>query len=286
MNEIINFIQKEGLKTFNKRYSKKYIHSKILPIINHINLSKKKKFLIGGSQGIGKSSLIIIIKKTIEKFFNKKVLSLSIDNYYLSKNQRKLLAKKVHKLLITRGVPGTHDIEKLISDIKKFDKNNYPIVTPIFDKLIDNKSNKTKKINKKCDILLLEGWCCGCNKISKNYLYKNINSLEKNYDKNFVWRNFYNTKLFNEYKNLFNMFDEIIFMKAPSFNYVLNWRLKQENKNTSKSKKSKKMNANEIKLFIQHYEKITKWMLINFKDMANIIIKINKYQKINLIIKN
>ena len=72
-----------------------------------------------------------------------------------------------------------------------------------------------------------------------------------------------------------NMFDEIIFMKAPSFNYVLNWRLKQENKNTSKSKKSKKMNANEIKLFIQHYEKITKWMLINFKNIANFIIKID-----------
>jgi len=46
------------------------------------------------------------------------------------------------------------------------------------------------------------------------------------------------------------------------------------------------MSTNEIKLFIQHYEKITKWMLINFKEMANIIIKINKYQKINLIIKN
>ena len=147
-------------------------------------------------------------------------------------------------------------------------------------------SSNLSYYNKKCDILLLEGWCCGCNKISKNYLYKNINSLEKNYDKNFVWRNFYNKKLFNEYKNLFDMFDEIIFMKAPSFNYVLNWRLKQENKNTSKSKKSKKMSANEIKLFIQHYEKITKWMLINFKYMANVIIKINKHQKINLIIKN
>ena len=75
-------------------------------------------------------------------------------------------------------------------------------------------------------------------------------------------------------------------MKAPSFKYVLNWRLKQERKNKSQSKKSKKMNIKEIKTFIQHYEKITKWMLKNYKDFNGIILKIDKDQKINSISKN
>ena len=165
-------------------------------------------------------------------------------------------------------------------------KKQYPIEIPIFDKLLDNKIRKKNKIYKKCDILILEGWCCGCNTINKDYLYKNINNLEKNLDKKFHWRNFYNKKLENQYMKLFNIFDERIFMKAPSFKYVLNWRLKQERKNKSQSKKSKKMNIKEIKTFIQHYEKITKWMLKNYKDFNGIILKIDKDQKINSISKN
>ena len=115
MSALIDYIQIEIHKTYNKKYSKKYIEDKLIPIINYICSSKSKKFLFGGSQGIGKSSFINIISKTIEKFYNKKILLLSLDNYYLSRKQRSQLSKKIHQLLITRGVPGTHDIEKSVS---------------------------------------------------------------------------------------------------------------------------------------------------------------------------
>tara|TARA_B100001121_G_scaffold71958_1_gene63728 strand:+ start:1880 stop:2740 length:861 start_codon:yes stop_codon:yes gene_type:complete len=285
MNEIVDFIQKESLKLFKKKFSKKYVKLKILPIIIHLENSESKKVLIGGSQGIGKSSLIIIIKKTLEKFFNKNVLALSLDNYYLSKDERKSISNKEHELLITRGVPGTHNIKKLVNDIKRFEKNIYPINIPLFDKLIDNRLNKYQKIYKKCNILILEGWCCGCKDINKNYLFKNINSLEKKFDTKYLWRKFYNNKLKNEYKLLFNLFDETIFLKAPSFKYVLRWRIKQEKNNSSNLNNSKKMSNQEIELFIQHYEKITKWMLKNYSKFANIVLKINKDQKITSILK-
>ena len=144
MSALIDYIQIEIHKTYNKKYSKQYIENKLIPIINYICSSKSKKFLFGGSQGIGKSSFINIISKTIEKFYNKKVLLLSLDNYYLSRKQRSQLSKKIHQLLITRGVPGTHDIEKLFKNIKQFNKGKYPITTPIFDKLIDDTSKSTK----------------------------------------------------------------------------------------------------------------------------------------------
>ena len=69
-------------------------------------------------------------------------------------------------------------------------------------------------------------------------------------------------------------------MKAPSFRYVYDWRYKQEIKNNSKSKNFKKMNTNEIKFFIQHFEKITKWMIKDLNKKANLVININKDQKI------
>ena len=46
------------------------------------------------------------------------------------------------------------------------------------------------------------------------------------------------------------------------------------------------MNINEIKIFIQHYEKITKWMLKNSNNFADLIIKIDKKQNITSVKKN
>ena len=283
MSALIDYIQIEIHNTYKKKYSKKYIEDKLVPIIKYICSSKSKKFLFGGSQGIGKSSFINIISKTIEKFYNKKILLLSLDNYYLSKKQRLLLSKKIHQLLIIRGVPGTHNIEKLVKNINQFNKGKYPITTPVFDKLIDDISKSTKITKTKCDILFLEGWCCGSSEIPKEILHKNINDLEKIRDTKYQWRNFYNNKLKFEYKKLFKLFDELIFLKTSSFDNVFKWRLKQEKTNQSKNKKIKRMSADEIKIFIQHYEKITKWMIKDLNKKANVVINIEKNQIISSI---
>jgi len=208
---------------------------------------------------------------------------LSLDNYYLSRKQRLQLSKKIHQLLKTRGVPGTHDIEKLFKNIKQFNKSKYPITTPLFDKLIDDTTKSTKITKTKCDILFLEGWCCGSSEIPKKILHKNINNLEKIKDPKYQWRNFYNNKLKLEYKKLFNLFDELIFLKTSSFDNVFKWRLKQEKTNQSKNKNSKKMTPNEIKYFVQHYEKITKWMMKDLNKKAQIVIKFEKNHKISSI---
>jgi D-glycerate 3-kinase len=63
---------------------------------------------------------------------------LSIDDYYLSKKKRIKLSKKIHPLLITRGVPGTHDIVALKNDIINFQQKKFPITTPTFNKLKDD----------------------------------------------------------------------------------------------------------------------------------------------------
>ena len=49
----------------------------------------------------------------------------------------------------------------------------------------------------------------------------------------------------------------------------------------SKNKKSKRMTPNEIKFFIQHYEKITKWMMRDLNKKAQIVIKFEKNHKIS-----
>ena len=46
-------------------------------------------------------------------------LRVSIDDFYKTRKDRKLLSKNKHSLLMTRGVPGTHDIDLMLSFFKK-----------------------------------------------------------------------------------------------------------------------------------------------------------------------
>ena len=281
--EINTFIQEHLKQLTNKTFSKKYISQYIAPIINNINTSKDKKFIITGSQGAGKSTLAILFKLALEKIYKKKVMLLSIDDYYLSKKKRTKLSKKIHPLLITRGVPGTHDIIALKNDIINFQQKKFPITTPTFNKLKDDVSIK-KKIIKNAEILLLEGWCCGTPSINKEYLIENINSLESKLDKNKKWRQFYNSQLKREYKKVFSLFDQQIYIQPPSFNYIIKWRYAQEKNNALKSRRKDFMNKNDLQAFIQHYEKLTKWMMKTMPAKADILIKIDGNQKIKKVV--
>ena len=276
------FIQQQLLITTNKKFSIAYISRSITPIIDKIINTNDNKFLISGSQGVGKSTLAIIIKLVIEKIYKKKVMILSIDDYYLSKNKRNEISKKIHPLLKTRGVPGTHDINKLRRHINNFNKQKFPISTPKFDKLKDNCSKTLNKVTS-AQILILEGWCCGTSAVEDKYLYKNINKLELNLDKNFVWRKYYNSILKNQYQSVFKMFDITIYLKPPSFTYVLKWRALQEKNNAIKNNQKKLMNKKELSFFIQHYEKITKWMIKTMPAKADILINLDRNQKIKKI---
>jgi len=281
--EINTLIQQNFKKLTNKNFSKKYISQFIIPIINKINNSKNNKFIIAGSQGAGKSTLAKIFKLVLENVYKKKVMLLSIDDYYLSKNKRNKLSKKIHPLLITRGVPGTHDIVALKKDIINFQKNNFPITTPRFNKLKDDISSK-KKIIKNAEILLLEGWCCGSPSINKEYLFQNINRLETILDKNKKWRQYYNSQLKKDYKKVFSLFDQQIYIQPPSFNYILKWRYAQERNNALRSRNSDFINKSDLQNFIQHFEKLTKWMIKTMPAKADILIKIDSNQKIKKVV--
>ncbi len=286
MNEnLIESIQNQLNELTNKKFTKDYIKKYLYPIFEYIITSKKEKFLIAGSQGIGKSTLLKVLEKNLQIYFKKNILSLSLDDYYLSKKQRIILSKKVHNLLLTRGVPGTHNTDLLLKNIDSFEKSRYPIKLPIFNKLKDDNSKKFRIIKSKKDILLLEGWCCGCSYIDDNYLYKNINSLEKNKDKDMSWRKFYNQKLKNEYAKIFNCFDEIIYFKPPLFSNVVNWRFKQEKMLKKINKAKTSMNKKQIIEFVQHYEKITKWMKKKLPLKSSLIISVGKDQKIKKIFR-
>ena len=142
-------------------------------------------------------------------------------------------------------------------------------------------AQERKKINK-ADLIILEGWCVGSKPIEPMYLKKNMNNLEKINDPNMIWRTAYNQALV-EYQKLFNKFNHYIFIKLPSWQYVINWKYKQEL--GLRSLRSDNNLKKKLYLFIQYYEKLSRWMSLTCPNFCNILITLDKNIKLYLELK-
>ena len=90
------------------------------------NKDKKIKIIgLSGGQGAGKSTITGILKIILKKKYNLNLCCFSIDDFYKTKAERLKMAKKVHPLFLTRGVPGTHDVALINKTIKKLKKKAF-----------------------------------------------------------------------------------------------------------------------------------------------------------------
>ena len=135
-------------------------------MINDEYFKNKKTKIIGltGGQGSGKSTISKILKIILKEGFSLDTVIFSIDDFYKTLKERKLMSKKISPLFLTRGVPGTHDATMLHSCINNLKKHKFKkIMIPKFDKSIDDRSSKNKwiNVNKKPHVVIFEGWCVG-----------------------------------------------------------------------------------------------------------------------------
>ena len=287
------FISSEETKKEKFRNKDKMIKSYLIPvsfwIANKVN--KKKPIIIGlaGGQGTGKTTISSIINLILVKYFKLKVFKISIDDFYKTRKERYKLSKKVHPLLMTRGVPGTHDIDLILRFFRIIKKRNFKSLSlPKFDKSIDDrfKKNQWYKIKSKPDVIIFEGWCVGAKSQKNIELKKPINSLEKIEDKSMKWRKYVNFQLTGKYKTFHNMLDYLLYLKAENFSLLRTWRLKQEKKLFLKSKNKKNlkiMNKNEVLNFMMTYQRITEQMFKTAKKFSSIVMTLNnQHQIINI----
>ena len=237
--------------------------------------NKTKIIGLSGGQGAGKSTITGILKLILKRKYGLDLCIFSIDDFYKTKKQRKKMSKKVHPLFLTRGVPGTHDINLINKTLKDLKKQKFKTVfIPKFDKSIDDrlKKNKWQKIKRPPHLVIFEGWCVGARHQKKSDLKKPLNFVEKKSDPNLTWRKTVNNSLKNQYRKIFNKIDKLVYLKAPNFNHILEWRWLQEQKMKLTSKNKKTMSKIQIKEFIMFYERITRQMMKDFSKISDLTV--------------
>jgi len=255
-----------------------------LPLSKWIYLTYKKdnktKIIgLSGGQGSGKSTITGILKFILKKKYGLELCVFSIDDFYKTKAERKKMSKNIHPLFLTRGVPGTHNVSLINKTFKNLKKKIFkPVLIPKFDKSIDDRSKKSKwtKVKKPPSVIIFEGWCVGARHQKINVLKKSLNLIERKHDADFQWRKKVNNQLKNHYKKLFNKIDKLVYLKAPSFNHIFQWRLLQEQKLKLTSKNKGTMSKSKVKEFIMFYERITKQMMKDFSQISDLTIFLDK----------
>ena len=236
---------------------------------------------VAGAQGSGKTYVCQLLETANRPRF----AHFSLDDVYLTKAQREAKARDVHPLFATRGPPGTHDLA-LANDI--LDRLMTPpplegdgvrgwgaasaasdVRLPCFDKRADDRApeNTWPVFNGKPEAILFDGWCVGA--LPDDLGAAPINALEANEDADGRWRNAVRDTLATDYQAFFDRFDANVYLQAPNWEIVRQWRGQQEEQTLGR-----KLTADEdakLDRFLMFYERITKSMMAGRHRAAHVV---------------
>jgi D-glycerate 3-kinase len=246
---------------------------------------------LNGSQGSGKTTLCDYVQTALAEQYGKRALALSIDDFYLTREQRLALASNMHPLCATRGVPGTHDMGLLGTTVAQLldSSRSSDVVIPRFNKATDDRApaQELERWSGGLDVLLLEGWCLGVLPQTDEMLVSPINALEANEDADGVWRQWSNRNLAEHYVPFYASVDFWVMLAAPDFDCVLAWRTEQEEKLRQSLSDTASSNALQspqaLQRFVQHYERLTRQCLATLPDRVDYLLSLDAHRTVRAV---
>ena len=245
-----------------------------------IAASNKQTLLVGvsGCQGSGKSTLARAMARIAADVFGTPAAALSLDDFYLTRAERQRLAATSHPLLATRGVPGTHDLDLLQGTLQALASNEGPVALPGFDKSRDERTNSVqwRQVCAPLGLVFLEGWCVGVPPQPDRLLIEPVNETESEQDASGHWRQAVNRQLKGAYAALFDALDALLFLKAPDFDTVFDWRWEQEQRlsetvaEDASATPNSTMTRDEVGAFVLHYQRLTEHALATLPQRADV----------------
>jgi D-glycerate 3-kinase len=240
-------------------------------------------FVVGvcGPQGSGKSTAVLVVRRLLEQR-GLRVATLSLDDLYLPIEDREALARDVHPLLRTRGVPGTHDVALGLAVLDGLAGDGETAI-PRFDKAADTRApaEAWPTVKGPVDVVLFEGWCVGARPEPEAALRKPVNALEREQDRDGAWRAHVNAALAGPYRALFARLDLLIQFVAPDFKTVLTWRQEQERKLRDRLAaagrgRGRAMDEAQVAIFVQHYERLTRHIAREMSARADLVVRLDR----------
>jgi D-glycerate 3-kinase len=239
---------------------------------------------INGAQGCGKSTLAAKLCQALGES-GLSAEALALDDFYLTHAKRQQLARNVHPLLATRGVPGTHDVALAQHTIERMRtlRDGEVVRVPRFIKMADDRAPERDwgSVAGPIDVVLFEGWCVGTPPQREEELIRPVNALESSEDADGRWRASVNEQLSTTYAALFGELDQLIFLKAPSFDVVHGWRLEQEAGNVREAPGAAHvLSAEKLRRFIAHYERLTCHALRVLPERADVVLELDAQRRV------
>ncbi|GHD51296.1 glycerate kinase [Marinobacter persicus] len=260
----------------------------IVPLVEAIVALQKRQnrpVIVGihGAQGTGKSTLALFLSKLLRWHWHCPAVSLSLDDFYLTRDEREHLARSVHPLLATRGVPGSHDLalgNRVLDQLLAARPGDITAI-PSFDKATDDRVPEADwpVFEGPAKVILLEGWCLGATPQREPALINPVNALEANEDPEGLWRRYVNECLETGYRSFFHRLDWLVMLKAPSMECVLQWRRLQEQKLAQRYAGApglRIMSDNEVQRFVMHYQRVTEHCLRELPARADVLIPVGE----------
>ncbi len=238
-------------------------------------LHPERPVLVGvaGAQGSGKTTVCRLLEMSNRPRF----AYFSLDDVYWSKEERADLAQLIHPLFVTRGPPGTHDLDlaraTVLALMRAGDESAIPI--PSFDKVRDEPAVKGEWpiFRGRPEAVLIDGWCLGA---LAPPVGKPLNAVEA-IDSDGVWRKSQGTFLREDYAPFFALFDAIVYLKAPSWEVVRRWRGQQEEQLLGRT--LTKAESAKLDRFVMHYEWITRSMTAG-GHIADVVVELDEERRV------
>ncbi len=227
-----------------------------------------------GAQGSGKTTLA---RAAAERFG---AAQISIDDVYLTRTEREAMAREVHPLFVTRGPPGTHDLgllQQLIDALSVAGPDDETRI-PDFDKRGDDRRpvEDWRVFRGRPSAILIDAWCLGALPEDAAALIQPVNPLEADHDPDGGWRRAVNGFVGGVYADFIARFDSVLFLHAPSFDVVLDWRCQQEADLLGVAPAVLPAAERErLAGFIQYFERITRRMLAGGVT-ADIVVQLDR----------
>jgi len=249
-----------------------------------------RPFIVGlcGAQGSGKTTVAADLGQKLEASGLSTAI-LALDDLYLPRDARESLARNVHPLLVTRGVPGTHDValgQSLLDALARPGTVKFPR----FDKATDTRKPvaEWEGVEAPADVIIFEGWCVGARPQTDDALAAPVNALERDEDHDGRWRRWVNAQLAGSYQALFTCIDMLVLLAAPGFKVVSAWRREQEDAlrqalTDQKQDTNGTLDDRQIDRFILHYQRLTEHILTEMPQRADVFVRLDAQRRPTLV---